>query len=228
MDTITSTETEEKPLVEETSEEELKKTFIQVRKSDNHIVGYSTCGGMISNDTFDAIEIDQEIDAETLMYSTYEDGKIVYQQDIKDAESAEKIKAEAVEEGIELFNQLNKQAILIAATEAQAFTMRYLYDEWKEGVDYIKGDRFMYNDKFWKVNQDHMSQADWIPGAAPSLYTEISDPNEEWPAWKQPTMAEDAYSKGDKVTFEGKHYISLIDANVWSPTAYPAGWQSSN
>ena len=28
-----------------------------------------------------------------------------------------------------------------------------------------------------------------------------------------------------KVTFEGKHYISLIDANVYSPAAYPAGWQ---
>ena len=28
-----------------------------------------------------------------------------------------------------------------------------------------------------------------------------------------------------KVTFEGKHYISLIDGNVYSPAAYPAGWQ---
>ena len=41
----------------------------------------------------------------------------------------------------------------------------------------------------------------------------------------QPTGAHDAYNKGDKVTFEGKHYISLIDGNVYSPTAYPAGWQ---
>lgn len=39
------------------------------------------------------------------------------------------------------------------------------------------------------------------------------------------TGAHDAYKRGDKVTFEGKHYISLIDANVYSPTAYPAGWQ---
>ena len=37
--------------------------------------------------------------------------------------------------------------------------------------------------------------------------------------------AHDAYKKGDKITFNGKHYISLIDANVYSPTAYPAGWQ---
>ena len=28
-----------------------------------------------------------------------------------------------------------------------------------------------------------------------------------------------------KATFNGKHYISLIDANVYSPAAYPTGWQ---
>ena len=24
---------------------------------------------------------------------------------------------------------------------------------------------------------------------------------------------------------DGKHYISLIDGNVYSPTAYPDGWE---
>lgn len=31
--------------------------------------------------------------------------------------------------------------------------------------------------------------------------------------------------KGDIVMFEGKKYESIIDNNVWSPTAYPAGWK---
>ena len=48
---------------------------------------------------------------------------------------------------------------------------------------------------------------------------------EEWPEWVQPTGAHDAYSTGDKVTFNGKHYTSLIDGNVWSPDTYPAGWE---
>jgi len=43
--------------------------------------------------------------------------------------------------------------------------------------------------------------------------------------WLQPTGAHDAYQMGDKVTFQGGRYISLIDANVWSPTVYPAGWE---
>lgn len=47
---------------------------------------------------------------------------------------------------------------------------------------------------------------------------------EEWPAWVQPTGAHDAYSAGDQVTYNGRHYVSAINGNVWSPDAYPAGW----
>jgi hypothetical protein len=28
---------------------------------------------------------------------------------------------------------------------------------------------------------------------------------------------------GDKVTFEGRHYVCKMDYNVYSPAAYPAG-----
>lgn len=48
---------------------------------------------------------------------------------------------------------------------------------------------------------------------------------EGWPQWVQPTGAHDAYNTGDKVTYNGKHYQSTINGNVWSPDAYPAGWQ---
>lgn len=48
---------------------------------------------------------------------------------------------------------------------------------------------------------------------------------EEWPAWVQPTGAHDCYNTGDKVTYNGRHYVSKIDGNVWSPDAYPRGWE---
>ena len=41
-----------------------------------------------------------------------------------------------------------------------------------------------------------------------------------------PTAVADAYSVGDRVTFEGAVWESVIDANVWSPTGYPAGWKA--
>ena len=48
---------------------------------------------------------------------------------------------------------------------------------------------------------------------------------DEWPEFVQPTGAHDAYQTGDKVTYNGKHYISTMDGNVWNPDAYPAGWE---
>ena len=45
------------------------------------------------------------------------------------------------------------------------------------------------------------------------------------PEWVAPTGAHDAYQTGDHITFEGAEYVSLIDANTWSPTAYPQGWE---
>ena len=51
------------------------------------------------------------------------------------------------------------------------------------------------------------------------------EPEDEWPEWVQPTGAHNAYSNGDKITYNGKRYISTMDGTVWSPDAYPAGWQ---
>ena len=49
---------------------------------------------------------------------------------------------------------------------------------------------------------------------------------EEWPEWVQPTGAHDCYNTGDKVTYNGQHYVSKINGNVWSPDAYPSGWEA--
>lgn len=48
---------------------------------------------------------------------------------------------------------------------------------------------------------------------------------EEYPEYVQPTGAHDAYKKGDKVTLNGKRYVSLIDNNVWAPNIFPMGWE---
>ena len=63
----------------------------------------------------------------------------------------------------------------------------------------------------------------WQPGVSGwrPLWASTAAP----PAWVQPTGAHDAYAIGALVTFEGKTYRSKIAANVWSPTAYPAGWE---
>ena len=78
-----------------------------------------------------------------------------------------------------------------------------------------------YNKKKYKCIQEHVTE--YIPPEVPALWKEIYE--EKCPEWKQPLGAHDAYNKGDCVTFEGKQYESVIDANVWSPKVYPAGWK---
>lgn len=48
---------------------------------------------------------------------------------------------------------------------------------------------------------------------------------DEWPEFVRPTGAHDAYPMGAKITYRGKRYVSLVDANCWPPDEYPQGWQ---
>lgn len=110
-----------------------------------------------------------------------------------------------------------------ALTDEIALTATAIYPMWATDKNYTIGDRIQNNAILYKCVQSHTSQADWTPDVTPALWVRVSI--EEWPEFVKPTGAHDAYAKGDKITFEGKHYISLIDANVYSPVEYPAGWE---
>ena len=107
--------------------------------------------------------------------------------------------------------------------DEEAMNVPSLFDEWKPGITVKAGERRYFAKELYKCVQGHTTQSDWTPDITPALWTKVS--LDEWPQWVQPTGAHDAYNAGDKVTFEGQHYVSLINGNVWSPTAYPAGWQ---
>lgn len=98
-----------------------------------------------------------------------------------------------------------------------------VFPEWiPKGHEYLVSERVSYNGELYRCIQGHKSQADWSPDVAVSLWVAISDPAEEWPEWKQPSGAHDAYQTGDKVSHEDKHWISDIDANVYEPGVF--GW----
>lgn len=107
-------------------------------------------------------------------------------------------------------------------------TIYSLFDQWSgDGVDYIIGKTVMYGGVIYKCLQAHTSQSDWNPEDAASLWAEVltaTDDSGDIPEWVQPDST-NPYMMGDKVIFEGKVYESLIDNNVWSPAAYPAGWR---
>jgi hypothetical protein len=113
-------------------------------------------------------------------------------------------------------------AVTATLTDEQGLELIALFEPWALKA-YAVGDRVRHGDKLYKCVQAHTAQDNWTPDATPALWTPISV--EEYPLWVQPTGAQDAYMTGDKVTFEGKRYISVIDNNTWSPTAYPQGWK---
>ena len=102
-----------------------------------------------------------------------------------------------------------------------------LFPAWAVGKTYAAQERVRYGEKLYRCVQAHISQADWVPDAAPALWTEVAGPG-EIPVWKQPTGAQDAYNKGDRVWYPEKGtavYENLTDGNVWPPDAYPEGWK---
>lgn len=96
-----------------------------------------------------------------------------------------------------------------------------LFGAWQTGADYAVGVRVRYGDKLYRCEQAHRSQEDWTPDATPALWTEVAKPG-EIPEWRQPTGAQDAYNKGDKVRHNDAVWTSDVDGNVWEPGVY--GW----
>lgn len=124
--------------------------------------------------------------------------------------------AQAIRAGMQALARTAPDAVLLAQPMA-------MYDEWSaDSVAYTLNDIRQYNGQLYRCVQAHTSQATWTPEAAASLWTRIADPAQEWPEWIQPTGAHNAYAKGAKVSHNGKHWISDVDANVWEPGVY--GW----
>lgn len=110
-----------------------------------------------------------------------------------------------------------------SATDEQALKVPSLYPAWKPGMDCKAGDRVQHGGMLYKVLQAHTSQDTWTPDASPSLFAKVLIPDETViPEWEQPDST-NAYSKGDKVTHNGKTWVSDVDGNVWEPGVY--GWK---
>lgn len=129
----------------------------------------------------------------------------------------------SVEEATELRTELN--SIVSTMTDEEAVERAILFSNWVSGKAYTVGERVRYGGRIFKVLQAHTSQEDWTPSRAPSLFAEVLTSEDGEPReWQQPSST-NPYLTGDKVIYNGLVYESLIDNNVWTPDAYPAGWK---
>ena len=68
-------------------------------------------------------------------------------------------------------------------SDEDALNVPMLYDAWTVGVRYeVKEEdgklvkpRITYNDKLYRVEQTHTSQADWTPDITPALYSVVAE-----------------------------------------------------
>lgn len=120
----------------------------------------------------------------------------------------------------------NYSVSLMSISDEVAEKIPEVFPTWdSNGKEYKKDDRVQYNSVLYKVLQGHTSQSTWTPTDAPSLFAKVLTSTDGEPQeWEQPDST-NAYMKGDKVIFNGKVYESLVDNNVWSPEAYPDGWE---
>lgn len=110
-------------------------------------------------------------------------------------------------------------------SDKEALETPLLFERWHASGHYSIGQRVYYQETLYKCLQTHDAQPNWTPIDAPSLWAKVLIPDENViPDWEQPDST-NPYMTGDKVKFNGKTYESLIDNNVWSPEAYPAGWK---
>lgn len=113
----------------------------------------------------------------------------------------------------------------VALDDADALEAIQLFPRWNDSAKYEVGTRVRFQNVLYKCLQEHIAQPTWTPISAPSLWAKVLIPDPEViPEWEQPDST-NAYQIGDKVTFEGKTYESVIANNIWSPAAYPAGWR---
>lgn len=110
-----------------------------------------------------------------------------------------------------------------SATDPQAMDAPAVYPTWKENVEYMVDERILYNDILYKVITAHTSQSDWTPDVSASLFAKVLIPDVNViPEWEQPEST-NPYMTGDKVTHNGKTWVSTVDNNVWEPSVY--GWE---
>lgn len=131
----------------------------------------------------------------------------------------------------ELRRALQIFATTLYADDESAMQIASIYPVWAADKQYKANDVISYgknsvgDPQLYLVLQAHKSQSDWLPDATASLYKKMGISESGYPIWTQPLGAVDAYNIGDIVSYNGKLYKSIINANVWAPDVYPAGWE---
>lgn len=115
---------------------------------------------------------------------------------------------------------IQKGAQMLGDTDA--LEIKTIYPKWDATATYEVDSKVLYNNSLYRCLSSHTAQETWTPTDTPSLWTKVLIPEPGViPEWEQPEST-NPYMAGDKVTHNGKTWVSTVDNNVWEPGVY--GW----
>lgn len=119
---------------------------------------------------------------------------------------------------------LEQQINTLSVDDATSSRMADYFPAWESGIAYTAGFRVRYNGNLYKCTQSHTSQSDWTPAAAPSLWDAVQYRN-GYRVIPETISAAGAFALGEYGWWGDHLYKSTIASNVWTPEAYPTGWE---
>ena len=114
-----------------------------------------------------------------------------------------------------------------SAADKDASAAAAAYPRLKGGGALVRnGTRINYNGTIWRAAVDLWDNAQSTPDAAPDLWSKL-DFKDGYRYIPETITVSLAFSKGERGWWtDGKLYESIYEGqNVWTPTAYPAGWK---
>lgn len=194
---------------------------------DDEVIMYVVDDGYSVVDIADDIEIPEDLTAFKYQYS---EGIISLNPEWVDPPLSTEEQVQVQGQAIASLYQSSEVATIVFVTLAESGTFDdttiaehpEVFTEWQPNQHYVVGNIRRYGERLFRCLTEHDSLDSWTPENSPSLWVGISDPNEEYPLWSQPIGSTDAYMKGDKVTYDNKHWVSDYDNNTWTPSVF--GW----
>lgn len=131
------------------------KAYIKIDEN-NKIVSCDTnkFGNLIS------VDVDEELfDSMKILNCSYIDGQVIYNEDDYNEQLQAAENAKKYQESLAKFNEINMRNALTLLSDADAYEVRYLYDEWCPNTLYKVGDRILCDDNLYKCQIEHTSQS---------------------------------------------------------------------
>jgi hypothetical protein len=100
-------------------------------------------------------------------------------------------------------------AFLVELPDEEAVKVVYCYDSWdsfSNGYTFKVNTRLEYNGNLWKVKKEHKKQADWYPGADPTLFIQI-DKEQHKGTLEDPIPVPDSVTTSGFEYVKGKYYL---------------------